>query len=127
MLMLNLQILHLGVPKVHFNNWQHFDHVTMAEELNNVHIIYYHMDETQQVWHGIILLILTIWLSRVGSMPPFISGHDSPKRAMFINMLSFSGDGVGYTPLDTPCDHIVAIVNCFDVVCSFIITAYPAL
>ena len=49
LLLVILQTLYLHTPNLHFPTQQHFDQVSMALELNDAHIICYHMDATQLV------------------------------------------------------------------------------
>ena len=101
----------------------------MVLELNNAHIIYYYMDKTQSV--GLLwtyfahsdYMIIQGWIHATCLYPDTIN-KTGPHVYHYVKF--FLGK-VGYTPLSSPCDNIVAIVNHSNAVQSFIVTIYPTI
>ena len=58
--------------RLHFHTWQHLDYSTMALNMNDEHIICYHMDTyVSGFGTDLFFLTLTFWFSNAGPMLHF--------------------------------------------------------
>ena len=93
LLLVIIQILHLHTPKLHFHTQQYSDQVTMAPELNNAHITYYHMDAAWSVGLAWNYSTHSIWPYKVGFTPPVYIQTPFTKQGhrLFVILSSFLG------------------------------------
>ena len=99
----------------------------MALVFDSDHIMCFHMDaQWSGGWHRILSLTLTIWLSRVGFMTLICfntTNQMGPHTYHYVK--SFMGR-VGYMPLGTLCNCIMALIDQTNTAMPFVNTAYPA-
>ena len=124
LILVSIFILHLYMLKLHFHTQWHSDTL----QCNNIHIIYYHMDTTQSVglaWtfftHPDYLVIQVV----IHATCSYLDTINKTGPHVYHCVTSFPG--VGYTPLGTPCDCIMDIVNHSDALWPFIVTIYSDL
>ena len=92
-------------------------------------IIYYQMDATWSVglvwtyFANLNYLVVQNWVKSTFLFPDTIN-QMGPNVYHYVK---FFPERVGYMPLDTPCDCIVAIIYHTDDAISFVITTFPAL